>query len=194
MGASAELGGLDERAAEQSFRESLEGLEACIQDGVQRLEFIGGSIEFAVKVDSRSRAADVWAADSTLGERQTEKCMFDALRSVSWPAPQGGAFGIARNSFDFSPRRGAKAPFVWDAGKVARVVARLDRRLNECRGERSQPLLITLYIGEGGKALGGGAASEGPVDEQAVDCIVDTLLAADYPTPEQVPTKVRFQL
>ena len=59
MGTSAELGGLDERAAEQSFRDSLDGLEACIQDGVQRLEFIGGSIEFAVKVDSMSHTADV---------------------------------------------------------------------------------------------------------------------------------------
>lgn len=194
MGASAELGGLDERAAEQSFRDSLQGLEACIQDGVQRLEFIGGSIEFAVKVDSTSHAADVWAADSTLGERETEKCMFNALRSVAWPAPQGGVFGIARNSFDFRPRRGVKVPAVWDAGKVSRVLARLDGRINECRGERSERLLITLYIGEGGKALGGGAASEGPIDEHAVDCIVEALLAADYPAPEQAPTKVRFQL
>lgn len=194
MGASAELGGLDERAAEQSFRDSLEGLEACIQDGVQRLEFIGGSIEFAVKVDATSHPADVWAADSTLGERETEKCMFNALRSVSWPAPQGGLFGIARNSFDFRPRRGVKVPAVWDAGRVARVLARLDGRISECRGERAEPLLITLYIGEGGRALGGGAASEGPVDERAVDCIVEALLAADYPAPEQSPTKVRFQL
>jgi hypothetical protein len=194
MGTSSELGGLDERAAEQSFRDSLEGLESCIQDGVQRLEFIGGSIEFAVKVDATSQAADVWAADSTLGERETEKCMFNALRSVSWPAPQGGPFGIARNSFDFRPRRGVKVPAVWDAGKVSRVLARLDGRISQCRGQRSERLLITLYIGEGGKALGGGAASEGPVDEQAVDCIVDTLMAADYPAPEQAPTKVRFQL
>jgi hypothetical protein len=194
MGASAELGGLDERAAEQSFRDSLQGLEACIQDGVQRLEFIGGSIEFAVKVDAASQAADVWAADSTLGERETEKCMFNALRSVSWPAPQGGPYGIARNSFEFSPRRGVKVPAIWDAGKVSRVLARLDGRISECRGQRSERLLITLYIGEGGKALGGGAASEGPIDEQAVDCVVNTLLAADYPAPEQSPTKVRFQL
>jgi len=55
-------------------------------------------------------------------------------------------------------------------------------------------LLITLYIGPGGKALGGGAASAQPVDDQAVDCVVDALLAAEYPAPEHSPTKVRFQL
>src|SRR5215510_11376916 len=56
---TAELGGLDERQAEQSFRASLDGLEACIRDGVQRLEFIGGSIEFAVKVDASRHAMQV---------------------------------------------------------------------------------------------------------------------------------------
>src|SRR4051812_30619088 len=72
LAASAELGGLDERAAEQSFRASMEGIQACIRNGVERLAFIGGSIEFAVKVDTSHHAAQVWAAESTLGERGTE--------------------------------------------------------------------------------------------------------------------------
>lgn len=194
LASSAELGGLDERAAEQSFRASMAGLQACIRTGVERLEFIAGSIEFAVKVDESRHAAQVWAAESTLGERGTEKCMFDALRSVSWPAPEGGPFGIARNSFEFEPRRGTRAPAVWDAARISRVLAGLDGRLNECRGGGAQRLLITLYIGPGGKALSGGAASAQPVDEDAVDCVVAALLAADYPAPEHTPTKVRFEL
>ena len=194
LAASAELGGLDERAAEQSFRASMDGLQACIRNGVERLEFIGGSIEFAVKVDTSHHAAQVWAAESTLGERGTEKCMFDALRSVSWPSPQGGPFGIARNSFEFEPRKGTRVPAVWDAGRISRVLAGLDGRLSQCRAGGAQRLLITLYIGQGGKALGGGAASAEPVDDGAVDCVVDALLAADYPAPEHTPTKVRFEL
>jgi len=194
LAASAELGGLDERAAEQSFRASLDGLQACMRNGVERLEFIGGSIEFAVKVDESHHAARVWAAESTLGERGTEKCMFDVLRSVSWPAPEGGPFGIARNSFEFQPRKGTLVPAVWDAGRISRVLAGLDGTLDECRGGGAQRLRITLYIGRGGKALGGGAASAEPVDDGAVDCVVDALLAADYPAPEHTPTKVRFEL
>ena len=194
LSTSAEVGGLDEQAAEQSFRASMSGLEACIQDGAQRLEFIGGSIEFAVKVDATRHAARVWAAQSSLGERSTEKCMFDALRSVTWPAPEGGPFGIARNSFDFELRRGTTVPAIWDAGRVSTVVAELDGTLSRCRGDEPEQLLITLYIGPGGKALGGGASSAQPVDDQAVDCVVEALLAAEYPAPEHSPTKVRFQL
>jgi hypothetical protein len=194
VAASAELGSLDERGAEQSFRDSLDGFDACIRNGVERLEFIGGSIEFAVKVDSSRHAMQVWAAESTLGDRGTEKCMFDVLRSVSWPAPEGGPVGIARNAFEFKPRRGTITPAVWDAGRISRTLAKLDGRINECRGDGSPQLLITLYIGDGGKALGGGAASAEPADEGTVDCVVEALLAADYPSPERTPTKVRFQL
>ena len=120
--------------------------------------------------------------------------MFDALRSVTWPAPEGGPFGIARNSFDFELRRGTAVPAIWDAGRVSTVVSELDGTLTRCRGDEPERLLITLYIGPGGKALGGGAASAQPVDDQAVDCVVDALLGAEYPAPEHSPTKVRFQL
>jgi hypothetical protein len=190
----AEIGGLNEREAEQSFRASLDGLQQCVSSGVERLEFMGGSIEFAVKVDSQRRASSVWAAESSLGERSTEKCMFEALRSVSWPAPQGGLFGIARNSFEFEPRKGAPTPAVWDAGRVSGVVEGVQSSLEECGQGSLGPMLITLYIGDGGKALAGGAASEEPLDEERVDCVVNALLGARYPQPERTPTKVRFRL
>ena len=191
---SAEIGGLDERAAEQSFRASLDGLQACVSDGVERVEFMGGSIEFAVKVDAQQRAARVWAAQSSLGERATEKCMFDALRAVSWPAPQGGAFGIARSSFEFEPRKGAPTPAVWDAGRVSSTVDNLDGTLRECGGGQLRDMLITLYIGADGRALAGGAASEEPLDDREVDCVVSALLGGRYPRPARTPTKVRFRL
>ncbi len=191
---SAEIGGLDERAAEQSFRDSLDGLQACVSDGIKRLEFMSGSIEFAVKIDATRRAHQVWAAQSTLGERTTEKCMFDVLRAVSWPAPVGGAYGIARNSFEFEPRKGSLVPAVWDAGRVSAAVDAVSSTLGECRGESDARLLITLYIGDGGRAISGGAASDQAVEDDALDCIVDALLAVEYPPPEHSPTKVRFQL
>jgi hypothetical protein len=194
LATSAEIGALNESAAEESFRASLDGLQRCVSDGVERLEFMGGSIEFAVKIDARRQVSRVWAAHSSLGERSTEKCMFDALRAVSWPRPEGGEFGIARNSFEFEPRKGSPVPAVWDAGRVAGVVDDVQGTLAECGDGQLGHMLITLYIGEGGKALAGGAASEEPVEETEVDCVVDALLSARYPRPERSPTKVRFNL
>jgi hypothetical protein len=192
--ATAEIGGLDERQAEASFRASLEGLQECVQSGVERLAFMGGSIEFAVKVGADHQAASVWAPQSSLGERSTEKCMFAALRSVTWPAPQGGSFGIARNSFEFEQAKGSPTPAVWDAGRVANVVEHVHGTIAECGDGSLSSMLITLYIGEEGRALAGGAASDEPLEEAQVDCVVDAFLAAQYPRPERSPTKVRFRL
>jgi hypothetical protein len=192
--ATAEIGGLDERAAEASFRASLDGLRECVQSGVERLAFMGGSIEFAVKVGADHQAASVWAPQSSLGERSTEKCMFDALRAVKWPAPQGGLFGIARNSFEFERPKGSPAPAVWDAGRVAGVVEHVHRSIAECGDGSLGSMLITLYIGEEGRALAGGAASDEPLVEALVDCVVDALRAAKYARPERAPAKVRFRL
>jgi hypothetical protein len=194
VAASAEIGGLDERAAEESFRSSLDGLQACVSDGAERVEFMGGSIEFAVKVDARQRAARVWAPQSSLGERATEKCMFEALRAVTWPAPRGGRYGIARGSFEFEPRKGAPTPAIWDAGRVSKVVDGVQDTLRGCAGGHVRDLLITLYIGADGRALAGGAAYDEGVEDEAVDCVVDALLAERYPRPERTPTKVRFRL
>lgn len=192
---SAEIGALDEREAEQSFRASLDGLQACVSSGVERFDFLSGEIELAVKIDSTRQARQVWASHSSLGERATEKCMFDALRGVSWPVPVGGAYGIARNSFEFAGRKGSPELAVWDAGRVTAAVEALAPAFGECgEAATSGGLLITLYIGEGGRALAGGAASQEPVAEEAVDCVVNALLAAEYPVPERSPTKVRFRL
>lgn len=120
--------------------------------------------------------------------------MFDALRSVSWPAPEGGAIGIARSSFELEARKGAPAPSAWDAGRVAGAVRGVESALADCGGEALGQLHVTLYIGEGGEALAGGAASAQPIDEAEVDCVVEALLTARYPRPERAPALVRFEL
>lgn len=194
LSTSAEVGGLDEREAEESFRASLDALQECVNTGVQRFDFLSGDIELAVKIDATRQAQQVWASQSTLGERITEKCMFDALRAVTWPPPIGGAYGIARNSFEFAPRKGSPEPAVWDAGRVAGALESLAPALGDCGEGAADGLLITMYIGEDGRALTGGAASEEPVQEDAVDCVVEALLAAEYPVPDRSPTKVRFRL
>jgi hypothetical protein len=194
MAATAEVGALSEAEAQRSFEAALGPLQACIEAGAERVPVLGGSIELAVKIDTTGTARRVWAPSSTLGDRQTEKCMFDAVRQVRWPAPLGGAFGIARNSFEFRRSKRVGEPGVWDSERVIPVLEAIQEALEECRSGSAGEILVTLYIGTGGRALAGGAASEESVADEALDCVVETLLAADYPPPEQSPTQVRFRL
>lgn len=194
MGAMAEIGGLDEKKVRASFESALDGLQSCLSEGSRLNEMMGGSIEFAVKVNAEREAANVWAVESSLGQRETERCMFDALRQVSWPAPVGGMFGIAKNSFEFDLPKGVKPPTAWDAGRVSDVVEELGPKMDECTGGRHGDVLVTLYVGADGKAISGGASSNSETEDDAVDCVLGALLSASYPSPGDYPAKVRFRI
>jgi hypothetical protein len=194
MGAVAEIGALDEKKARASFESALEGLQSCVSEGSRLNEMMGGSIEFAVKVNSEREAANVWAVESSLGQRETERCMFDALRQVSWPAPVGGTFAIAKTSFEFDLPKGVKPPTPWDAGRVSDVVEELGPKMDECTGGRHGDVLVTLYVGADGKAISGGASSSTETEDDAVDCVLGALLSASYPSPGDYPAKVRFRI
>ncbi len=194
MGAMAEIGSLDEKKARESFESALDGLQSCLSEGSRLNEVMGGSIEFAVKVNTQREAANVWAVESSLGQRQTERCMFDALRQVTWPAPVGGVFGIAKTSFEFDLPKGVKAPIPWDAGRVADVIDELGPKMDACTDGRHGEVLVTLYVGADGKAISGGASSSSETQDEAVDCVLGALLSAEYPSPGDYPAKVRVRI
>jgi hypothetical protein len=194
MGAVAEIGSLDENKARESFESAMDGLQACLSEGSRQNMIMGGSIEFAVKVNAKREPANIWAVESSLGQRATEQCMFDALRQVSWPAPIGGLFGIAKTSFEFDLPKGVKPPTVWDAGRVASVIDELGAQIDECTTGHHGEVLVTLYVGADGKAISGGASSTSEGNEEAVDCVLSALLAAEYPSPGDYPAKVRFRI
>lgn len=194
MASLAEIGAIDEAAARDSFEAALESLQECVSEGSRQNSMLAGSIEFAVKVNAKREAASVWAVESSLGQRVTERCMFDALRSVSWPAPVGGTFAIARTSFEFDVPKGVRPPTSWDAGRVSKVVEALEPKVDHCTEGRRGDVLVTLYLDPEGKAISAGASSSSETDETAIECLIDLLLEARFPAPGEHAAKVRFYL
>ena len=71
----SEIGGLNEDAVEATFKRSLAALQNCLNDGSSRVEFLGGSVAFFLKIDARGRVEHAHLESSTLGDRTTERCM-----------------------------------------------------------------------------------------------------------------------
>lgn len=84
---SAEIGALDESKVEKAFAGRVKSLSRCLDSGAKRVEFIGGQVAFFVKIDQHGKVAHAHLEKSSLGDRETEKCMLDALRAAEWPAP-----------------------------------------------------------------------------------------------------------
>lgn len=193
MSASSEIGAMDEGKVTQTFQGAMDDLKSCLSAGASRNEFEGGDIAFLVKVDSSGRVVHAHAERSTLGDRDTEKCMLKALRHQSWPRPQGGDVGLARNSFGFDMPNDTRPPTDWDPGRVRETVAGLGNKLDQCKNGASG-FTATVYVDPDGAATSAGIASTDEAGEDAADCLVGVLKAAKYPSPGSWTAKVTFPL
>lgn len=192
--ASSEIGALDETRVEKTFKSALPALQSCLGKGAERVEFLGGGVSFFLKIDGLGKVAHAHLEKSTLGDRETEKCMLSALRKKSWPGAVGGDHGLARKSFEFDPPNDVRPPTDWDGGELDTALEKVKDAVAECKSGSSGPFEATAYVSTDGSVL---AASVTPPDEPgeaAVDCLVDALKAAQFSSPGSWPGKVSFQL
>jgi hypothetical protein len=194
MSASADIGALDEGKVTQTFHGAQGSLEKCLAAGAGRNELEGGDIAFLVKIGKDGRVVHAHAEKSTLGDRETEKCMLDALRHRSWPEPQGGDLGLARNSFGFDMPNDARPPTAWEASRVQETLGSLSGKIASCKHRTRGDLTATVYVDPEGSAVSVGIASSDDSGEDAADCLVSVLKDAKYPSPGSWPAKVSFPL
>ncbi len=190
---SSEIGGLDEEKVNTAFESSLGGLQRCLQQGASRVELIGGSVSFFLKIDSSGRVDGSYLEKSTLGDRDTEKCMLDALRAKKWPKPVGGVHGLARKSFDFDAPNDVRPPADYDRDHLGKGLSKISDKLAACK-ETQGSYEATIYVATDGSVLAAGVTPPDEQGEGAVDCLVSTLKAATFPSPGSWPAKITFSL
>lgn len=190
---SSDIGGLNEEKVDETFTTTLGDLESCLKAGVRRVEFIGGSVSFLVKIDLSGRLSDAFVEQSTLGDRDTEKCMLDALRSRQWPKPVGGDVGLARKSFEFDPPSDVRPPTPWSDEMLDHSLGELKKELADCGGSPGA-VTATMYVDTDGSVMAAGIATDDEAAEDAADCLAAALKGATFPSPGSWPAKVSFRL
>ncbi|MFO7179518.1 MAG: AgmX/PglI C-terminal domain-containing protein [Pseudomonadota bacterium] len=194
MQSESEIGGLDAEAVDKVFARSLGALQECLEKGAERLELLGGSVGFFLKIDSDGRIAHAHLERSTLGDRDTERCMLSALRAKTWPKPIGGSTGLARKAFEFDPPKDVRPPTDWDPAEVQETVGKLEKALAECKGSGSGTFEATAYVDTDGSVLAAGVTPPDEAGEASVDCLVGVIKEAKFPSPGSWPAKVTFSL
>jgi hypothetical protein len=194
MSASAEIGALDQAKVDSTFRGAMGDLQSCLAAGAQRNELEGGDIAFFVKIGSTGRIVHAHAEHSTIGDRETEKCMLKALAHRTWPEPQGGDVGLARNSVSFDMPNDVRPPTSWDSDRVASALQSVSSKIASCKNGTHGDFNATVYVDPDGAAVSAGIASSDESGESAADCLVDVLKSTKYPSPGSWPAKVSFSL
>lgn len=193
IGMSAEIGALPEAETDYAFKQAFKGIEACLLKASQRIEFFGGEFAVKVHVGSDGQAEKIFAERSTLGDSETEQCMFKVLRGAPWPKPVGGSVGIAQNSFEFEMTGDVRPPVAWSQANVQSTLDQNHGAISECKGSLAS-VSATLYVDTEGQVLGVGVSGSDPGVEDARACLVQVLTRATFPSPGSWPAKVSVEL
>ncbi len=152
MKSSQELGSIDEGATNKTFQGLQDKLLDCQKNGLARVEFLAGDAKFFLRIGQDGLVRWAYLEDSTLGDRDTEKCMIQVVSAAHWPQPEGGEAEVQKSiSFESGD---ARPPVSWHSDKVAGVLQHEGNDALKCKGTTRGVFKVTAYV-EPGEAGGG---------------------------------------
>jgi hypothetical protein len=184
----AEIGGLNEEAMDRAF--SALPVADCLVRASQKLGVLGGEIKVKLRINREGGVRWAYLAESTLGDRETERCVLELTRSKTWPKPVGGE-GIAEKSYAMDART---PPADLDLRTVHADLIRARSETARCRRGIRGSFSATLYVRPSGQVVAAGVAPPSEKGEQAVDCIVEALLKARFRKTARRTAKVSFAI
>jgi len=159
---SQELGSIDERKVQQTFDSLVNGtLESCHKQGRDRVEYLTGDVKVFLRIDGSGRVKYGFFEDSTLGDRETEKCIMGVFNSTTWPKPEGGEAEV-RSGFGWGPG-GEREPTSWSSDKVTTALVEskdVKKDIDKCKHGVSGDFRVTAYV-EADEGDGGGNGNGG---------------------------------
>jgi hypothetical protein len=196
MQSTQELGSIDPRATNKTFESLQTQLLDCQKQGIQRVEFLAGDVKFFVRVTQDGRTKWAYLEDSTLGDRDTEKCMLQVITSAHWPQPDGGEAEVQK-AMTFDPAD-ARPPTSWFSDKVASVLSKQGDDALKCKQGVRGVFKVTAYVEPAkkkqGKVLAVGVAPPNKDADAMADCIADAVKEWRMPSPGTWAAKVTFTL
>jgi hypothetical protein len=149
---SQELGSIDQRAVEKTFANLVQGpLENCHKQGRDRVEVLTGDVKVFLRIDGNGKVKYGFFEDSTLGDRDTEKCVLGVFSSTTWPKPEGGEAEV-RSGFGWGPG-GEREPTTWSSDKVTTALVEskhVKKDVDKCKGSVKGDFRVTAYVEPGG--------------------------------------------
>jgi hypothetical protein len=190
---SQELGSVDPAAVKRAFGALDDKYMDCQKRALDRVEVLSGSLKFFLRIASDGSAKWAYLEETEVGDRDTEKCMIDAVVAARWPKPDGGDAEV-RYSMEL-PLQATRPPSDWSPEKVAGALGRAGGAIDKCKAGGGTTFRATMYVGPGGKVLSAGVATSSKDDGDRADCLAKALVKMKgLPSPGSWPAKVTFPL
>jgi hypothetical protein len=188
----SELGTVDPDAVTRAFHALDDKFGDCQKQGLDRVEVLSGSLKFFLRIGDDGSAKWTYFEESDLGDRDTEKCLLDAVMGGKWPRPDGGD-AEARYTMELSPQ--GRPATDWASDRAAAALGKVGDAIDQCKSGASGSFRGTLYVGPGGKVLAAGVSTSTKDAASKADCVAKILgKMKGLPSPGSWPAKVSFGL
>lgn len=179
------MGTLPQPRVRAALREAESRLTACFTHRLEAIPCLSGSVGFKIRVGEDGAIRWVVPNASTLGDRETERCMQQELAHTDFGRPCGGEAEVTW-SMEFDGGPDARPATVWPASRLDAVLRQRRAALAACRNGSSAPLSVTLYATPGATASTVAAAGVSIPDaaaEPVADCVLREVRAWRLPSP-----------
>ena len=183
------MGTIDADEVRMAIEPRLTRFLRCFARRYDEIEVLGGHIHMSFRVDVEGNVIWVFPNESTIGDRETERCLIETAAAIRFPRPRGGEaeFGYP---LDLDPPEDVRPPVAWAESSVADVLEANRGSLRECGSGFS----VTLYIAPGGEVMAAGAAADDLDRAANIDCVTDAVRQWEMPDPGSYPAKVSFSI
>jgi hypothetical protein len=163
----------------------------CVQRRSGEVEWVSGGVEFQFKIALDGSVAQVYPSQSSMGDRETERCMLEVAKGTRFPAPHGGEAEFSW-SLEVPLDPDVRAPVAWgapDAGDA--LLEALPELKNQCGGG---PYRVTAYVDAGGKVVAAGAATPDEASAASLDCVAQQVQSLALSSPGSYAAKLSFDV
>lgn len=195
MAVSGIMGTINTNRIQDIFELRLRQFERCFTEREREIAFIGGRIDFYFRVDLDGRVVWVNPKHSTIGDRQTERCLMDIVKRTRFPVPRGGGEAEVAWGFEREPNPEVQLPVESNEQSLIPFISENTESLLACNVGNSS-VTVNAYIAPGGTILSAGASISGrePADETMLDCVTNAVTGWVMPDPGITATKFSFNL
>ncbi|MBI4914673.1 MAG: AgmX/PglI C-terminal domain-containing protein [Acidobacteria bacterium] len=186
------MGSLDGQQVRNTFQNIAPSLMGCYQQGLARLPYLAGDVQFHVGVAIDGAVKWAFIETTQLGDHAAQQCMLEVIRRTTFPRPTGGESETVV-PLALEPPGAVSYPATWTPNQVSAAVAAHQMELDACL-DGSSGYTLTLYVAAGGTVQSAGATPPDADHQDQADCIVaaSATWVLDDPGPAGAKVTLEF--
>jgi hypothetical protein len=183
------MGTLTQDQIQRGIEPRMGRFEGCFSRRMGSVELLRGRIELAFRVNTDGSVKWVYPRRSSIGDRETERCVTDIAGSIHFSRPRGGEAEFTY-PLEWPGDEELRPPLNWDATRIEEMLSENGPALVQQCGRGAYQ--VTAYIARGGNLISVGAAAQAETTAPNLDCVCDGVRTWTMPDPGSYPAKISF--